>query len=189
MFFCEFYKIFKNTFFTEHLQAAAFECSALPSDLLLLQADCPATLAQWNLSQWINCFVKCFSPGEKSTQPRDDSCTILLYRENRCSKFFFSFTTTFITLSIKFFLLIAFYFIRSCSFQHYFMLTICQQNVSIGGNGPLMKEITVLAWKNKESDLALHCHEKLDAYDKEVLILILCLSLNMFSHFPALSYA
>lgn len=52
-----------------------------------------------------------------------------------------------------------------------------------------MKETTVLAWKYKESDLALHCHEKLDAYDKEVLILILSLSLNMFSHFPALSYA
>ena len=48
VFFCEFYKIFKNTFFTEHLRATAFECSAL---LYLLTCFCSRPTA---LQHWLN---------------------------------------------------------------------------------------------------------------------------------------
>ena len=44
MFSCEFFEIFKNTFFTEHLQTTAFEIEVHTADQLIIQKLIPSKL-------------------------------------------------------------------------------------------------------------------------------------------------
>ena len=121
MFFCEFYKIFKNTFFTEHLRATAFECSAL---LYLLTCFCSRPTA---LQHWLNeiCHSEKIvllnvSPLVRRVLTPEKTPILYCYIGKTDAQSSSLVLQPPSLHSIKFF-----YFIRSCSFQHYFMLTIC----------------------------------------------------------------